>query len=186
MPLSKLSIGSIKKSVKGLTCPFSWLTRSSWPPWSLPGALHHSRPVCSPWLKVNCMISVKIMLHCNITNVSLCSATTGLSLLLMPRHLAVFGLWFVSSETEDPRYFADKGRWLLSSEGWRAVFGLWLSTVVDILLRWRLRRIWHLSFIRIPIDRLWSIYYSIGVVFQFLNWFLSFIKHHIMTQIRQK
>ena len=63
------------------------------------------------------MISVKIILHCDITNVSLCSATTGLSLLLMPRHLAVFGLWFVSSETEDPRYFADKGRWLLSSEG---------------------------------------------------------------------
>ena len=59
MPLSKLSIGSIKKSVKGLTCPFSWLTRSSWPPWSLPGALRHSRPVCSPWLKENCMIAVK-------------------------------------------------------------------------------------------------------------------------------
>ena len=58
----------------------------------------------------------------------------------MPRHLAVFGLWFVSSE--DPRYLAaDNGRWLLSSEDCRAVFGLWLSTDVDILLCWRLRRL---------------------------------------------
>ena len=68
------------------------------------------------------MISVKITLHRNITNDSLCCATTGLSLLLMPRHLAVFGLWFVSSE--DPRYLADNGLWLLSSVGCRAVLGL--------------------------------------------------------------
>ena len=68
------------------------------------------------------MISVRIIIHRNITNVSLCSATTGLSLLLIPRHLAVFGLWFVSSE--DPRYLADNGLWLLSSVGCRAVLGL--------------------------------------------------------------
>ena len=86
------------------------------------------------------------------TKASFWSATTGLSLLLIPRHLAVFGLWLFLSEELFPAH----GLWLLSSGCFGAAFVLssfspFDSVIWDILLLWRLRPLWRLHFLLIAL-----------------------------------